>query len=131
MSSMSELIERVEKASGGDRELDVAIYRAEFPFPCVKLSAEAQKKFDQEKAPSYTASIDAALTLLPDGCAVERLSLWNRHPASCVVLGTHLHKGEYWHQGKNGRWGAECATPALALAAACLKARIARATGEA
>ena len=112
MSSLSELIERVEKSSGQDRELDVAIYRAEFPFPCVKLSAEAQKKIDQEKAPSYTASIDAALTLLPDGY-------------DSIVRDVNGHYGGTPYACVGDTTQQFAATAVLALTAACLKARLA------
>ena len=64
---LNDLIARLEAATGADRELDVGIYRAEFPFPCVELSQECQDEIDEFKAPHYTSSIDAAMTLLPAG----------------------------------------------------------------
>ena len=58
---MSELIERLEKATGPDRELDQAIV-IEAPVTKAFLQDDGQGGFE---VLHYTASIDAALTLLP------------------------------------------------------------------
>jgi hypothetical protein len=139
MSSLSELIERVENASGPDRLIDGDIALAvgwegesrytsqkwSNTFPgCREHWRYDREPFDNWKVPRYTESIDAALTLLPDGYAIDRLSIWKGSPSRCIVLGTHLKRGEYWHIHSDGMWEAEAATPALALVAACLKARL-------
>lgn len=103
------LIERLEAASGPDRELDEAIWLA------TKCHIEPQR--------SYTASIDAALTLVP---------------------GSNEHTALFWQLGNDGAGGnpadflarllictnltsrefrAVAATPALALCIAALRAR--------
>ena len=107
-NDMISLAERCEAAAGGDRELDRAIRDAVFQ-PCMNNGAE------------YTASIDAAMTLVPDG--------WD------WAVGT----GRKQHMTENGKrpwaWCAPgqnfampqdlplAATPALALCAASLRAR--------
>jgi hypothetical protein len=53
---MSELIERLTNATEGSRELDAEINLAVF----------SQLTFPEP--PHYTTSIDAALTLVPEGC---------------------------------------------------------------
>lgn len=77
MPDLSDLISRVEKASGPDREIDGEIAAALNVYPDgwrrgVKEAAADAIWFDDRigcnwHAPAYTASIDAALTLLPEG----------------------------------------------------------------
>lgn len=109
--TLTELIAKLEKAEKGSRELDVAIYVTIFPFPCVELHPEAQRYFDEGKAPHYTVSLDAALTLVPEK------HFWCIEYANTDVFDV-LVKAEDsitggWSQGK---------TPALALCIAALKA---------
>lgn len=74
---MQDLIERLEKATGPDRELDGLIFqevggdhwlnamrRSQEPSGCPLEIAEVTAR---TYAPSFTASIDAALTLVPEG----------------------------------------------------------------
>jgi hypothetical protein len=110
------LAERCEQAAGPDRELDAEI----------ALAAGWERKWnDSDKPhgwywrrgdyswtaemegipPNYTASLDAAVTLVPEGCG------W-------MVMG---------NAAKVGRWPSRGATPALALCAAALRARAAAA----
>lgn len=92
MPDYAELIERLEKATGPDRELDAIIMRAIYPELgdtmvtdtgwCVGGDHDAPSK-----SRPYTASVDAALTLVPDGHSYEltksaasnfsRAELWN------------------------------------------------------
>lgn len=86
--TLTELIERLEKADAGSRELDAAIHCAIWPerithpnlAPGMTMrdygdertnrqvaSAEYIHK-DRGPAPHYTTSLDAALTLVPEGC---------------------------------------------------------------
>mgnify|MGYP003532425894 FL=1 len=94
---------RCEKAEGPDRELDAAIMR---------LFANSVESDDGDwwygphdemprKVPAFTASLDAALTLVPEECG------W-------MVMGC---------AAKVGRQPSRGATPALALASAALRAR--------
>ncbi|KKL04415.1 hypothetical protein LCGC14_2616320, partial [marine sediment metagenome] len=73
--------------------------------------------------PSPTESLDAALTLVPEGFAIEDFMIWPGHPASLTILGTHKDGDKYWHNSSDGRWKGEAATPPLALCIAALKAR--------
>lgn len=103
---MEELARRCEEASGPDRELDRDIARA--------VGAKASNGH-VNIASRYTASIDAALPLVPEG-GFWALG-WNGpdsgHPkatASVFTVGGAMEKG-------SGE------TPALALCAAALRAK--------
>lgn len=98
MTDLLQLAERVEKATGPDRELDVLIRDTVF-HPCINPGAE------------YTASLDAAMTLVPEGAAY-RLYSWPKQTEgdrACVLV-----------EGGQETWAA---TPALALCAASLRSR--------
>ncbi len=99
MTDLSELIERIEAASGPDREIDHAIYhdllgfcrhlnkkrtgaQSDTGFDCLDCGADSWGNKSREggypagqglhdSAPRYTASIDAAMTLVPEGWIVE------------------------------------------------------------
>lgn len=58
---MTNLSERVMALSGPDREVDAEIWRIIHPTSQYRL------------APSYTASIDAAMTLVPEGWVLNSL----------------------------------------------------------
>lgn len=112
-NGFSDLIARLEKATGPDRVLDAAmgcaVHIPGTPYPRI--------------VEGFTASIDAALTLVPEGFAIEGLMIWTGHSAHLSVLGTHLERGEYWHSSADGRWKAEAATTPLAVCIAALKSR--------
>jgi hypothetical protein len=112
-----ELAERCEAAEGPDRELDRAIELAIFPdriSPCPTVELLA-----------YSASLDAAMTLVPEG--------WGR-----IELGRYVGGGEAgadrWCTLAFPDWEGDvldveaenCATEALALCAAALRARAAQ-----
>jgi len=103
------LAERVEALDGPNRNLDADIMRA------IGL-AGAPAVFALVDAPHpYTASLDAAMTLVPEGWAV--LMAFSEQRAVCDVHTAPL--------GQHGTWPAHAsaATPALALCAAALRAR--------
>lgn len=100
MSQLQELIARLEKATGPDRELDEAI----------RFELQTQNT-SQWNGPFYTSSIDAALTLLPRG--------WDY----ILTAGS----GEYANASigpanKVSEVYGEAPTPALAFSIAALKA---------
>lgn len=102
--AIRDLIERVESATGPSFALDCAIGQALRP--------------QRESWPAYSASIDAAMTLLgPE--AFWRLGNDGEGPDpaqfKAEVLSPMLHRLPYI---------AVCATPALALVAASLRARL-------
>lgn len=112
---------RCEAASGPDRELDHAIYEA-LGNPVVRCASASTHGTDLVNwAPFYTASLDAAVTLVPSGWAFSLGSLmglplerrWRCHlrdhnepynPATCSWIDSDL------------------TTPALAICAAALRA---------
>lgn len=115
MTDMIELAERVEAGTGPDRDLDAAIARA--------LSSNSTDHWYEnhrgeyctdDLAPNYTASLDAAMTLVPvSGRWFTYYATENRH--------SHV-----WTWKLRGGFGmtvtAFAATPALALTAASLRA---------
>lgn len=126
-----ELAECCEKATGPDRELDVAIFQAigapvPFQFANKLIALEfndienayfARVSDDMQvrySPPAYTASPDAAMTLVPEDWSVQVthrsdgkgfVEAW--HPAFVSMVETGM-----------------CASPALALCAAALRARV-------
>ena len=104
---MKDLLSRLEQALEGSRDLDRDIHEqltdpeTVAPFP---------SRWDA--IPHYTTSIDAALTLVPEGCAWGCTSACgtSKPVASCGPISGPVH-------------GTKGATPALALCIASLKAR--------
>ena len=93
----ADLIAALEKAEGPSRELD----------------AEIRKHVPGDYLPAFTASLDAALTLVPDRRAWEiKSTYWSadKRPAACVVRPDGVR-----------RYGLG-ATPAIALCIAALRA---------
>ena len=111
---------RVEAATGADRELDAEIVRAIYPDALVclyEIGDEDPTVFHAEPLirnksvlPSYTASIDAAMTLVPGGCWAEG-SLASPGALEIHAPMTYDPLGRGW-----------AATPALALCSASLRA---------
>lgn len=120
---MIDLIARIESADGPSRELDAEIARS-IGWGCVVRDPEAQGKYvcwrkhyrsgEWIMLPRYTASIDAALTLVPDG------ALWSAETWDTNGIYPKHVRASVWVQGAPRCYAA---TPALALAAAALKAR--------
>ncbi|MBP0492124.1 hypothetical protein [Roseomonas indoligenes] len=101
-----ELAARVEALTGADFETDRAI-------------DVVVRKGGYWSPPAYTASLDAALTLVPED---EPVTLGMRQTSTTLPW---ARIGKPWH-------GADttAATPALALTAASLRARAAQVRGE-
>ncbi len=146
------LAERVEALTGPCRETDAEIARAigwyqkEVVCHGVKGGKWVEKywtyKGDTRAAWSsvpphdFTASLDVAMTLVPDGWAIEGLSFWPAAPdeadtktqasATARLVGTSVRRmgrSMVWgHSGGDGRTEATASTPALALSAAALRA---------
>jgi hypothetical protein len=98
--TLLELAERCEKATGPDFDLSFAIWQA-----AIEPIAPSSRQ------PDYTASLDAAMTLVPEGAELVTLVLINsagRMPSAGIDGGEHI---------------SHAATPALALCAAALRAR--------
>lgn len=89
---MDELIKRLEAATGPDRELDACIFcallhpdkkpernlfytnREEWGVFVTNQPAPGMTFYD---APIYTASLDAAMTLVPEGARVREVGQWD------------------------------------------------------
>lgn len=93
MAALTDIIERLEKATGPDRELDAAVWASickAADFTDFRVAAECSAEFEpaedgsvrmyiygpreegpnyvgRRPAPHYSSSVDAALTLKPDG----------------------------------------------------------------
>ena len=117
-TDLNNLAESCEKATGPDRELDVAIAKA-LGLEHGKASGWANDEngdywvIDECAAP-FTASLDAAMTLIPED--------------ECFELSSY---DIYARVGSPGKFfGAGGATPALALVAAALKSRAGQEEGR-
>ena len=99
---MTDLIARLEAAEGPDPRLDREI-------------AVIQGGYKEVGWPAYTTSMDAALTLVPEGHTYSFIHRIGEYPEASVAA-----------QPDAGFWSAvvaTAATPALALCIAALKAR--------
>lgn len=127
MNDLTSLIERIEAATGGERELDAEIWLACTPgatrdkWSYIHKATGRECTVDETRdatdrliiVPEYTTSIDAVLTLLPDGYDWSLFfdngaALAGCQPASEDGCDTTDTPG---------------ATPCLALLAAILRAR--------
>ncbi|MCA3700607.1 MAG: hypothetical protein IOB84_12595 [Brevundimonas sp.] len=116
---LADLIARLEAATGPDRTLDAYTKAAVEGFDPIGKTRTEVKMFTgpaHELVLEYTVSIDAALTLVPEGADVEvYFSPRERpHRRGCVVLtiGRQVYE-------------ASAVTPALAVVIAALRARAA------
>jgi len=140
-SKLLALAEAVEKLSGPDRRLDCLI---ENELGLARFVEDRPAPFgggwlDKRVDPKpYTASLDSAMTLVPEGWAIDRISMWPATPegadnvtaaqSSVSMVGTSIErfgKRMVWGHGgsKDGKAEAKATTPALALTAACLRAQ--------
>lgn len=124
MRRLSELAARCEAAEAPDRELDAVIREAVggATVPLYRLVKpmighpewEGGASSNGHWLPFYTASLDAALTLVPEGWH------WSIYDTNGVDKAcAQVEPPEYDYEPHTG----EAATPALALCAAALKAR--------
>lgn len=141
-AQLEALIVRLEAAVGPDRELDADIDVTVRPgeirwkqaigtmemYPTVKrASSNYVGGFVLEYVPAYTASIDAALTLVPEGWRLYGLSDQTHFQSNCG-----------WHAGVDQYFGRVCMphnihsvqapTAPLAICIASLRARLAEHT---
>lgn len=110
---------RCEQATGPDRALDKDIREALGQPVMDEHGTMVEWRPDFYAAPAYTASLDAAMTLVPEGAdaAGERFKVegWNEQ----TVHPPHV-KASAWVAGAKRAYAA---TPALALCAAALRAQ--------
>jgi hypothetical protein len=132
--SLLELAERVEALTRPCRRIDAAIARI-FLLPCCEEPdclpdvmahniARVEAGGDDEEIPAYTASLDAAMTLVPV------LAFWRLgHDGEGADPGLFKAHILSWTDGTTRSQRnsiAIAATPALALTAAALRARAAQ-----
>lgn len=117
---MKDLIAELENAEKGDRRSDFAIFWPGRELGVWHMHIERIDVDGEQHAtdivPHYTTSIDAALSLVPEGWSwfVGKLRRESANPGSAQLLNAKAEPPEY----------RECAaTPALALCIAALKSR--------
>ena len=124
MNKLLALADRVEKLTGPDRETDWRIQEALGigKWPAIDIWPPFMKGSKVDKSiPAYTASIDAAMTLVPAEAAhhfVEQQKVFRRS-ADYSWARLSLVFDDGFSVGDEGR----AATPALALTSASLRAR--------
>jgi hypothetical protein len=123
MGELLQLAERCEKAEGPDRATDHAIYeaviialghtitRSDEGFRVEPRGCDYFTTITPAMVLAYTSSLDAALTLVPEGCN------WSAESDGSA----HVWKGGDYYADIS-EYG-KAATPALALCAAALRAR--------
>lgn len=136
MTSFTSLIERIEAATEGSRELDAGVWLACTPgatrdkWSYIHKATGRECTVDETRdvtdrliiVPSFTASLDAVLTLLPDGFKWK--CGYSRHvPHNAEVIDYSAHTGTFI--------GESDASRCLALLAAILRARQAVQSGQA
>jgi hypothetical protein len=108
MTDLEQLALRCEGADKGSRELDEAI---QWAIGRVGLKQRIKR---------FTASLDAATSLVPEGLSFEVRSSGIGDKGQALVWDPMTQPGTSGH----GQWRARnCATPELALTAAALRAR--------
>ena len=137
-ATLEALLARVLEGTGPDRELDAEIakafgwidrYNQWWPPEIVKLARKRKRAIYNYKMYSliqmrrYTASLDAAVTLVPEG--------WSWHVALRKWPTPTRATGSVWSESRDGSklFYVDAITPPRALMAACLKARM-EALGE-
>lgn len=105
---MKELIERIERATGPDRELDIAILTTVLGYRDIHSDGTLFDRgndgyWNTDTLPSPTGSFDAAMELVPDGATVlcgirqtpetipwARVGQWHCHDATGANLALAL-----------------------------------------
>jgi hypothetical protein len=109
MTTLNELAERCEKATGPDRELALSILCAVDP--------EHWTMGCNPSARDPTASLDAAISLVPEGWTYQAYQGPSGQPHKWTLR--TIADGDAYYTEREGK----AATPALALCAAALRAR--------
>ena len=120
------LIRRLEKAIGPDRELDVAIVYALYPNigqyqpQCVGDDPIFwHEPYRKQPAPRFTESVDAAMTLIPKGAFWEL----NYSPTAFDRLDGRIFIAGVGSIDRGPSTGARSPSPAIALCIAAFKSR--------
>lgn len=135
MTSLGEIIKRLEAATGPDRSLDTAVMQA-IGYEAKDVLGERPGRFEQltgylcrkpgdahwTPTPHVTRSIDAALTLVPDGWAWQ-VGPFNFKRISWAQLAEPADDIQGYGPGIKNRAQADHVVPAISLCIAALKAR--------
>ncbi len=123
MIERTDLVTRLEAAETGSRRLDFLIAQAIDPGNSAhwegqfkRIWATKEDKIDDIGLPHHTTSIDAALTLVPEGWS-GYLAFETPSPGSDTVASARL-----FYTAEDPKYYGVAATPALALAIAAMKA---------
>jgi len=130
--TLRSLAEQVEALSGPSPEVDEAIHAALAGAEIEWQDYQKRNAYHRDghwvsigPIPPYTASIDSAMSLVPEGCLFTVRTLWDdeRTAGYAVVSRYETNTGEhgprrYWL----GEHVATAGSPALALTAASLRA---------
>jgi hypothetical protein len=136
-ANLLELAERCEAATGPDRDIDLAIFEAcgwvrKGGFWSGEYWERGGRRIwlTDKRLPAPTASLDAAMTLVPEENDSWSLMKWPqdgkptfRATVSWTVKSSHKNASGPYVMHKPHLRRAEAATPALALCAAALRAR--------
>jgi hypothetical protein len=128
LTEARELVSRCERARGADRELDAKIARAVGRIPksaayegTIKMGDLAWSNGLGYQVPAYTGSLDAAMTLVPGKCGVNIMR--PSYNADLEALTGGMPSGaQVFDHDESIDVTMACATPALALCAASLRA---------
>ncbi len=137
--SLASLIERLEKATGPDRELDVLIgyaidlmgddkhlsFRTSFDTCGMEMMlrmAESYQNIWRTELPRYTASIEAAMTLVPHDWRIYAIQEEYIVPRGNWFAGLDHRTAHH----KYGSMIGKSSTPAIAICIAALKAHSVR-----
>ena len=129
------LSERVEALEGPDREVDASILAFDPNFTAnlneelgfVQYWTKHKTWLAAGQAPNYTASLDAAMSLVPEGCLMTARTIWHDADLPTEKAVGYAGVDKYFRDEKGLMWKENFlslgATPALALCAAALKCR--------
>jgi hypothetical protein len=121
---MRDLIARLESATGPDRGLDAAIRETVGLVWREDFYVWSQTGARYRGQVNFTASLDAALTLVPEGWAVHSMMIWPGNGTGLMLWGTHEFSGERWHGKDDPKVEARHMHAPIALCIAALRARI-------
>jgi len=115
----SDLIQRLQDATEGSRELDFDIalsigWTREWYISCYGWKNPKGQQCSERYVPAFSTSIDAAMTLVPEGHGTVALEITRKSARAAI--------GNDTQEGFVGE-AAEAPTPALALCIAALKAK--------
>jgi hypothetical protein len=112
------LIQRVEWATGPDRELDAEIARA-VGKKIPRDYSRAREQWTWSSEDNYTASLDTAVSMIPAGWG------WSVSTTGAGPVVAFGHPPDKWRDAVDWIDDTPGATPALAVACFALRARLA------